>query len=135
MDLLANINFFDATDPWDKIYHLPGLSSNTADCMDMVSYQPSDNCAVIYRRFAQSLSDKVHILKILQMAWQLPTSRQWGSCVSMSYQAVDPWKTQQLNHAPGPIHFYHHLVSRHRPSEERTSGWWRKAVYQHSLFT
>jgi hypothetical protein len=68
MDLLANINFFDATDPWDQIYPLPGLVSNTADCMDMVSYQPSDNCAVSYRRFAQRLSEKVHILKILQMA-------------------------------------------------------------------
>ncbi|KAF2025423.1 HET-domain-containing protein [Setomelanomma holmii] len=84
IDLLANTNLFDATDPRDKVYGLMGLAADGADFTDLIEYQPSVTHANVFLRFAKRLIEKGYLLQILRMACQAPAGTQLPSWVPVS---------------------------------------------------
>jgi hypothetical protein len=84
IDILADIQYFDATDPRDKIYAVLGMASDADIYTDLVSYHPSVTYSEVYRRFTRAFIEQGYILQVLHMACRLPKSLQLPSWVPVS---------------------------------------------------
>jgi hypothetical protein len=84
IDILANVQYFDASDPRDKIYAVMGMASDGDIYTDLVSYHTSVTYPDVYRCFARAFIEQGYILQVLHMACCFPKSIQLPSWVPVS---------------------------------------------------